>query len=390
MVNRVIILIMDSVGIGGLPDSQEFGDFNVNTLGSIVKGNEKLVLPNFIKLGLSNIQGIDYLGHYENPIGAYGRMAEVSKGKDTTTGHWEIAGLHITEPFKTYPDGFPPHVIEAFTKLTGKEILCNKPASGTVVLEELGEEHVRTGKPIIYTSADSVFQIAAHEDVIPLSELYDMCQKSRDLLMGEDVVARVIARPFIGEVGKFERTSNRRDYSLSPYEPTILDGLKEAGYAVKAVGKISDIYNGMGITEDVHTHDNMDGVDHTLNYMKDDFKGLIFTNFVDFDAKFGHRRDVIGYGKALEEMDRRLPEIINNLRSDDLLIITADHGNDPGYKGSDHTREFVPLLVFGEMVKAGVDLGTRQTFADIAATVAEVFSVKGTGFGTSFLSELKK
>ncbi len=390
MVNRVIILIMDSVGIGGLPDSQEFGDFNVNTLGSIVKGNEKLDLPNFIKLGLSNIQGIDYLGHYENPIGAYGRMAEVSKGKDTTTGHWEIAGLHITEPFKTYPDGFPPHVIEAFTRLTGKEILCNKPASGTVVLDELGEEHVKTGKPIIYTSADSVFQIAAHEDVIPLAELYDMCQKSRDLLMGEDVVARVIARPFIGEVGKFERTSNRRDYSLSPYEPTILDGLKEAGYAVKAVGKISDIYNGMGITEDVHTHDNMDGVDHTLNYMKDDFKGLIFTNFVDFDAKFGHRRDVIGYGKALEEMDRRLPEIINNLRSDDLLIITADHGNDPGYKGSDHTREFVPLLVFGEMVKAGVDLGTRQTFADIAATVAEVFSVKGTGFGTSFLSELKK
>lgn len=390
MINRVIILIMDSVGIGGLPDSQEFGDYDVNTLGSIVKGNKQLALPNFVKLGLSNIEGVDYLGNYEAPVGAYGRMAEVSKGKDTTTGHWEIAGLHIKEPFKTYPDGFPPHVIEAFTKLTGKEILCNKPASGTVVLDELGEEHVKTGKPIIYTSADSVFQIAAHEDIIPLTELYDMCQKSRDLLMGEDVVARVIARPFIGEVGNFQRTSNRRDYSLSPYEPTVLDALKDAGYAVKAVGKISDIYNNMGITEDVHTHDNMDGVDHTLNYMKDDFKGLIFTNFVDFDAKFGHRRDVIGYGKALEEMDRRLPEIINNLRSDDLLIITADHGNDPGYKGSDHTREFVPLLVFGEMVKAGVDLGTRETFADIAATISDVFSVKAPSIGTSFLSEIKK
>lgn len=390
MIQRVILLILDSVGIGALPDAEAFGDKGVNTLGNIAKHSDRLEMPALCGLGLGHIDGIDYLPKASSPLGAYGRLGEQSLGKDTTTGHWEIAGLHIKEPFKTYPDGFPKHVIDAFTAMTGREILCNKPASGTTVLDELGEEHMKTGKPIIYTSADSVFQIAAHEDIIPLDELYDMCQKSREMLMGEDVVARVIARPFIGEPGKFERTSNRRDYSLSPYEPTVLDHLKDAGYAVKAVGKIVDIYNGQGITEDVHTKDNMDGVDHTLNYMKDDFKGLIFTNFVDFDAKYGHRRDIPGYRDALEAIDKRLPEIMAAMKPTDLLMITADHGNDPAYKGTDHTREYVPLLVYGDAVKANVNLGTRDAFADIAATLSEIFEIKSTGFGKSFAKEILK
>lgn len=390
MINRAIILILDSVGIGGLPDSAEFGDVGVNTLGNIAKETESFTLPTLESLGLGKIKGVDYFNSDVTPKGAFGRMAEISKGKDTTTGHWEIAGLHIKEPFKTYPDGFPPAVIDAFVKATGREILCNKPASGTVVLEELGEEHMKTGKPIIYTSADSVFQIAAHEDIIPLPELYKMCDIARKMLMGEDVVARVIARPFVGEVGKFERTSNRRDYSLSPHDKTILDHLKENNYDVRAVGKIVDIYNGAGITHDVHTHDNMDGVDQTLNYMKDDFKGLIFTNFVDFDAKFGHRRNVPGYAKALEDIDARLPEIISAMKKDDILIITADHGNDPSYKGTDHTREYVPLLVYGDTIKANVDLGTRTTFADIAATLSDIFNVPKTAIGVSFKDEIIK
>ncbi|MCK8058873.1 MULTISPECIES: phosphopentomutase [unclassified Fusibacter] len=388
--NRAIILILDSVGIGGLPDSAEFGDVGVNTLGNIAKETEAFTLPTLESLGLGKIKGVDYFSSKVTPKGAFGRMAEISKGKDTTTGHWEIAGLHIKEPFKTYPDGFPPVVIDAFVKATGREILCNKPASGTVVLEELGEEHMKTGKPIIYTSADSVFQIAAHEDIIPLPELYKMCDIARNMLMGEEVVARVIARPFVGEVGKFERTSNRRDYSLSPHDKTILDHLKENNYDVRAVGKIVDIYNGAGITHDVHTHDNMDGVDQTLNYMKDDFKGLIFTNFVDFDAKFGHRRNVAGYAKALEDIDARLPEIISAMNKDDILIITADHGNDPSYKGTDHTREYVPLLVYGDAIKANVDLGTRTTFADIAATLSDIFNVPKTAIGVSFKDEIIK
>jgi len=388
MINRVVMLILDSVGIGALPDAEEFGDFGVNTLGNIAKGVENFELPNLSRLGLGLIEGVDYIKAVNEPIGSFGRMAAVSKGKDTTTGHWEIAGLEIKEPFKTYPDGFPDRIIDEFIALTGRGVLCNKPSSGTVVLDELGEEHMKTGNVIVYTSADSVFQIAAHEDIVPLEELYEMCEKARNLLMGEDAVARVIARPFVGEPGNFQRTSNRRDYSLSPHALTVLDYLKEGGYAVKAVGKIVDIYNGAGITEDVHTHDNMDGVEQTLMYMKQDFKGLIFTNFVDFDAKFGHRRDIPGYAEALVEMDQRLPEILGALKEDDLLIITADHGNDPAYKGSDHTREFVPLLVYGKHIKAGVNLGTRATFADIAASISEVMKVPSTGFGTSFMHEL--
>lgn len=390
MVNRVVLFVLDSVGIGALPDSEKFGDIGVSTLGHIAKSTDNFKIPNLKKLGVGNIDGIDYIEADPNPIGAFGRSLEVSNGKDTTTGHWEIAGLKIEQPFKTYPEGFPPHIINAFEAQTGRKVLCNKPASGTVVLDELGEEHMKTGNPIVYTSADSVFQIAAHEDIIPLDELYRMCQIARDILVGDDQVARVIARPFIGEPGNFQRTSNRRDYSIKPFEKTVLDYAKEAGYDVRAVGKIVDIYDGEGITHDVHTKDNMDGVDQTLNYLKDDFKGILFTNLVDFDAKFGHRRDVAGYRQAIEEVDARLPELFDAMKASDLLIILADHGNDPAYSGTDHTREYIPLLIYGDAVKAGTNIGTRQTFADVAATVSDILGIPATENGTSFKNEILK
>jgi phosphopentomutase len=388
MIKRVILFVLDSVGIGALPDAEKFGDFGVNTLGSIAKSPGEFKIPNLLKLGLGNIQGVDYLPEASEPAGAFGRSLEASNGKDTTTGHWEIAGLYIEHPFKTYPDGFPDHIIKAFEEKTGRKVLCNKPASGTVVLEELGEEHMKTGNPIVYTSADSVFQIAAHEEIIPLDELYNMCEIAREMLRGDDQVARVIARPFVGSPGNFQRTSNRRDYSLKPFDKTVLDYAKEAGLEVKAVGKIVDIYDGEGITEDVHTKDNMDGVDQTLQFLKDDFKGILFSNLVDFDAKFGHRRNIEGYKTALEEVDARLPELYRAMNSDDLLIILADHGNDPGYKGSDHTREYIPILIYGDQVKAGADLGTRKTFADIAATISDIFNIQSTPYGESFKDEI--
>ncbi|WP_459251421.1 phosphopentomutase [Fusibacter bizertensis] len=390
MINRVILFVLDSVGIGALPDSEKFGDIGVNTLGNIAKSTDDFKIPNLRKLGIGNIDGVDYIEAAPSPIGAYGRSLEASNGKDTTTGHWEIAGLYIEQPFKTYPDGFPKYIIDEFEAKTGRKVLCNKPASGTVVLDELGEEHMKTGNPIVYTSADSVFQIAAHEDVIPLDELYRMCQIARDMLMGDDQVARVIARPFIGEPGNFQRTSNRRDYSIKPFQKTVLDYAKEAGLKVKAVGKIVDIYDGEGITDDVHTKDNMDGVDQTLNYMKADFEGILFTNLVDFDAKFGHRRDVAGYRNAIEEVDARLPELMGAMKANDLMIILADHGNDPAYKGTDHTREYIPLLIFGEQVKAGTNIGTRKTFADVAATVSDILGISSTPYGTSFKNEILK
>ena len=390
MVNRVVLFVLDSVGIGALPDSEQFGDIGVSTLGHIAKSTDHFKIPNLRKLGVGNIDGIDYIDADPNPIGAFGRSLEASNGKDTTTGHWEIAGLKIEQPFKTYPDGFPPHIINAFEAQTGRKVLCNKPASGTVVLDELGEEHMKTGNPIVYTSADSVFQIAAHEDIIPLDELYRMCQIARDILVGDDQVARVIARPFVGEPGNFQRTSNRRDYSIKPFEKTVLDYAKEAGYDVRAVGKIVDIYDGEGITHDVHTKDNMDGVDQTLNYLKEDFKGILFTNLVDFDAKYGHRRDVAGYRQAIEEVDARLPELFNAMKPSDLLIILADHGNDPAYSGTDHTREYIPLLIYGDAVKAGTNIGTRQTFADVAATVSDILGIPATANGTSFKNEILK
>ena len=386
---RIILMIIDSVGIGEMPDAKEFGDEGANTFKHIYEAFPEMKIDNLKKLGISKIEELKSIP-YDGPVhGSYGKMLEKSNGKDTTTGHWEIAGLLITEPFKTYPKGFPDHVIKEFEEKTGRKSLCNRPASGTEIIKELGEEHVRTGKPIVYTSADSVFQIAAHEDVIPLDELYDMCLIARKILMGKDQVARVIARPFTGEIGQFERTPNRRDFSLKPFGHTILDELKENNFDVIAVGKIVDIFDGQGITNDIHTVSNMDGVDQTLKFMKDSNNGLIFTNLVDFDAKYGHRRDVEGYKTAIEDFDARIPEILEYMNPKDILIITADHGNDPSFEGTDHTREMVPLLVYGDQLKQNIDLGSRKTFADVAATIADYFEVENPGEGLSFLNLLK-
>lgn len=384
MVNRIILFIIDSVGIGALPDASKFGDTGANTLENIARKEGGINLPNLRSLGLGNIDGITEIKGLDNPIGSYGKSEEVSQGKDTTTGHWEIAGLHLTQPFKTYPNGFPEEVMLEFKSRINSKILGNKTASGTQIIEELGEEHIRTGYPIIYTSADSVFQIAAHEDVIPLPRLYEMCRIARDIMMGEHAVARIIARPFTGTLGSFTRTSNRRDFSLNPPDETILDIAKKEGLDVIAIGKIEDIFNGQGITESIHTEDNMDGIDQTIKYLQKNNKGIIFTNLVDFDSKYGHRRDSKGYKNALEEMDRRIPEILNHLKHDDVLIITADHGNDPTFKGTDHTREHIPILIYGTSIKDNVNIGTRKTFADIAATISDILNISDTGKGTSF------
>lgn len=386
--SRVIWMIIDSVGIGALPDSEKFGDIDVNTLGNIVKKYKDIKLPNMINMGLSNIDGIDSLNSIESPIGAFGRASEVSKGKDTTTGHWEMTGVLVETPFKTYENGFPKEIIDEFERRTNRKVIGNKPASGTAILDELGEQQMKTGEVIVYTSADSVFQIAAHEEIIPLEELYKMCEIAREIMMGDNAVARIIARPFIGKPGSFERTSNRRDYSLSPFEDTVLDNIKKSDLDVIGVGKIEDIFNKQGITEAIHTKDNMDGVDQTINYIKKDNKGLIFTNLVDFDSKYGHRRDVEGYKNALEEFDARIPEIIENMKEDDILIINSDHGNDPTYKGTDHTREYIPILVYGKNVVNGLNLGTRKTFADIGATVADILNVELPKNGKSFKDEI--
>lgn len=388
--SRVIWMIIDSVGIGALPDSEKFGDVNVNTLGNIVKNYKDIKLPNMLKLGLGNIDGIDSLEGVESPIGAFGRASEVSKGKDTTTGHWEMTGVLVETPFKTYENGFPKEIIDEFERKTNRKVIGNKPASGTAILDELGERQMKTGEVIVYTSADSVFQIAAHEEIIPLDELYKMCEIAREIMMGDNAVARIIARPFVGQPGAFERTSNRRDYSLSPFEDTVLDNIKNSNLDVIGVGKIEDIFNKQGITEAIHTKDNMDGVDQTINYMKKENKGLIFTNLVDFDSKYGHRRDVKGYKEALEEFDARIPEILENMEDDDILIINSDHGNDPTYKGTDHTREYIPMLICGKNVKSGLNLGTRSSFADIGATVADLLNVKMPKHGNSFKNDIIK
>lgn len=389
--SRVVWVIIDSVGIGALPDSKEFGDIGVNTLGNIVKYHKDIKIPNLIKLGIGNIDDVDFLENVESPMGVFGKCSEVSQGKDTTTGHWEMTGILVETPFKTFENGFPKEIIDEFEKRTGRKVVANKPASGTAILDEYGEHQMKTGDVIVYTSADSVFQIAAHEEIIPLEELYKMCKIAREIMMGDNAVARIIARPYIGTgKGKFERTSNRRDYSLNPFEPTVLDNIKESGLDVIAVGKIEDIFNGQGITEAIHTKDNMDGVDQTINYIKKDNNGLIFTNLVDFDSKYGHRRDTLGYKKALEEFDARIPEIIESLNDDDILIINADHGNDPTYKGTDHTREYIPVLVYGKSLKSSVNLGIRNGFADIGATVADILNVKMPKNGTSFKNEMTK
>lgn len=380
---RAIIIVLDSVGIGLAPDAEQFGDAGTNTLCNIVR-ETGLELPHLTSLGLGNIVDLDCLAPVENPKGSYGRMIEVSQGKDTTIGHWEIAGLQIDRPLPTYPDGFPQDVMDAFHQAIGRTSLVNRPYSGTEVIAEYGEEHMRTGQPIVYTSNDSVFQIAAHEDIIPIEELYAMSRKARDILTGEHALARVIARPFVGEPGNFTRTSNRKDFSLSPFDETILDQLKAAGYDVISVGKIEDIYNGHGITEAHHIDSNLDGILQTIERMKQPFQGLLFINLVDFDAKYGHRRNPQGYADALKEFDDYLPQILDALAPEDLLIITADHGNDPTYQGSDHTRETVPVLVYGKQRHAR-SLGRIHGFFAVAQTLADFFQVRGTGRGESLL-----
>ncbi|MDK2887607.1 MAG: phosphopentomutase [Thermoanaerobacter sp.] len=387
IINRLTLIVLDSVGIGELPDAERYGDKGSNTLANTARAVGGLNLPNLGRLGLGNILAIEGVPPVKQPLAAYGRMAEASAGKDTTTGHWEIAGLLLERPFPVYPHGFPPEIIEPFEKRIGRPVLGNRAASGTAIIEELGEEHIKTGYPIVYTSADSVFQIAAHEEVIPVNELYGMCRVARELLTGPHAVGRVIARPFVGKPGAFKRTDRRRDFSLPPPAPTVLDLLTQNGFSVLAVGKIEDIFAGRGITEAIHTKDNMDGVDRTIACMRRLERGLIFTNLVDFDMLYGHRNNPRGYAAALEAFDRRLPEILSAVRPDEVLIITADHGCDPTTSSTDHSREYVPLLVYGPLVEPGVNLGTRSTFSDVAASVAEFFGLSYPR-GTSFAREV--
>ena len=391
MSKRVALIVLDSVGIGELPDAADYGDVGSNTLLNIKTKVPEMALPNMCKMGLSNIKGVESFGDVEKLFtGSVGRLAEVSLGKDTTTGHWEIAGLKVTDPFPTYPDGFPQDLIVAFEEKVGRKVIGNCVASGTEILDQLADEHVATGNLILYTSADSVFQIAAHEEVVPLEELYQICKIAREMLVGNWNVSRVIARPFLGESGNWQRTSNRKDYAVAPFAKTMLDYISEAGLDVKAVGKISDIYSGQGITQSTPTKDNMAGVDATIAHLQQISTGLIFTNLVDFDSVYGHRRDYKGYGKALMEFDQRLPEILEVLKEDDILIITADHGCDPTFKGTDHTREYVPLLVYGKNIKSGINLGTRSTFSDIGKTILDYLGVSGDIQGMSFLAEVVK
>lgn len=387
MSKRVFIIVLDSCGCGEMPDSYLWHDEGSNTLGAIRK-DEHFDCPNLVNLGLFNIEGVG--GGVSDPKGSFARLKETSMGKDTTIGHWEIAGIISPKPLPTYPNGFPEDVIEEFEKRTGRKVLCNKPYSGTEVIKDYGEEHVKTGALIVYTSADSVFQIAAHEDVVPVPELYRYCQIARDMLQGEHCVGRVIARPFTGE-WPFTRTSNRHDYSLIPPHTTMLDVLKKHNLATISVGKIYDIFAGKSVSESNRTTSNANGMEVTLDIQKRDFEGLCFVNLVDFDMKYGHRNDIVGYASAMTEFDRYLGEFLKNMRADDMLIITADHGCDPSTPSTDHSREYVPMIVCGDGIKAGVDLGTRSTFADISATVLEYLGVdKEDTAGESFLSKVEK
>ena len=385
---RIFLIVLDSCGIGAMPDAASFGDVGVNTLGACAT-SDKLNIPNMIAAGLGNIEGVSCLPEVEAPAGAYARLTEASMGKDTTIGHWEIAGLVSNDPLPTYPEGFPEEILAPFKEATGRGVLANAPWSGTAVLDEYGEEHMRTGDLIVYTSADSVFQIAAHEEIVPLEKLYEYCHIARDLLKGKHGVGRVIARPFVGTgKGAFKRTSNRHDYSLEPPAETMMDAIKAAGLESIAVGKIHDIFAGRGDTEYVYNKSNADGMSHVSNYAAKDFHGLCFVNLVDFDMVYGHRRDVDGYANALTEFDAWLGEFVKTLGEDDLVMITADHGCDPAYIATtDHTREYVPLLVLGKSVKP-VDLGTRKSFADIAATVTDLLGVPYETSGNSFAKEI--
>ena len=385
---RVIIIVMDSLGIGALPDASDFGDENSNTLKSIIKSYPDIQMPNLRSMGMGNIQGLNHLNiSVSEPCGSFGRMAELSKGKDTITGHWEISGIETKKPFKTY-DKFPEKFIDKFQQAIGTKILGNYAASGTVIIDELGPLHEKTRNPIVYTSADSVFQIAANTDIIPLNRLYEICEIARKMLVGDMAIGRVIARPYIIKDGKRIRTSDRKDYSVSPPKDTLLDNIKKSGFEVIAIGKISDIFAGKGITDSIHTISNQDGVDKTIQYIKGENQGLIFTNLVDFDSIYGHRRDPEGYGHAIEEFDMRIPEIKKSMNDSDILILCADHGNDPSYKGWDHTREYVPLIVWGKQIRNNYDLKTRNSFADIASTIADYFEINDTGVGSSFLKQV--
>ncbi len=384
---RIFLIVLDSCGAGEMPDSPSFGDVGVNTLRACASSPE-LKIPNLVRLGIGGIDGLGFLGTTDAPAGAVARLAEASMGKDTTIGHWEIAGIVSPNPLPTYPDGFPEEVLAPFREATGRGVLANAPWSGTEVINVYGDEHMRTGDLIVYTSADSVFQIAAHEALVPPEQLYAYCRIARNILQGKHGVGRVIARPFIGTSGHYTRTTNRHDFSLEPPKPTLLDAVKAAGLDCLAVGKIHDIFAGVGMTEYVYTKGNTDGMEKTLAYAGRDFTGLCFVNLVDFDMLYGHRRDIPGYARALTEFDTWLPRLLEKLGPDDLVMITADHGCDPSYtKTTDHTREYVPLVVAGPRVKP-VNLGTRATYADIAATAAELLGVRLDTPGKSFASEI--
>ena len=384
---RVFLIVLDSFGIGQMPDAESFGDVNVNTLASCA-GSAKLHIPNLIAAGLGNIDGVSCLPKAAAPMGAYGRLTEQSMGKDTTIGHWEIAGIVSPDPLPTYPNGFPEEVLEPFRQATGRGVLANAPWSGTAVIEQYGKQHMQTGDLIVYTSADSVFQIAAHEDIVPPEQLYEYCRIARKILQGKHGVGRVIARPFVGQPGSFKRTANRHDFSLEPPAKTLLDAVKDAGKASIAVGKIYDIFAGVGTTEHVYNQSNANGLEHTDAYAAQDWEGLCFVNLVDFDMQFGHRRDVDGYANALSEFDRWLGDFLPRLQPEDVVMITADHGCDPGYTATtDHTREYVPLLILGKGIQP-VNLGTRKSFADIAATIAQMLQVSLDTPGESFLNEI--
>jgi len=383
--NRIVLVVLDSVGIGEMPDALDYGDLGADTLGHAL-GSREVHLPHLREMGLANIRSLP-IPPVESPNGVFGKAATSSRGKDTTTGHWEMGGIITERPFPTYPNGFPSRVIGRFELAIGRKVLGNKPASGTEIIKELGEEHVRTGRPIVYTSADSVFQIAAHEEIVPLQQLYEWSEIARAQLTGEDEVGRVIARPFVGEPGGFRRTEARQDYAIDPPEETLLDLVKSAGLAVAAVGKIGSIFCHRGTTEELKAGNNNASIDQTLRALEGTGRGLIFTNLVDFDMLYGHRNDVEGYARSLEEFDLRLPEIQHAMREDDLLMISADHGCDPGDVSTDHTREYVPVLCWGRRVRAGVDLGTRLSLADIGQTVAENFGLTLQA-GSSFLTEI--
>ena len=386
---RVFLIVLDSFGIGEMPDAKKYGDEGSSTLAAIVK-SEKYDTPNLEKLGLFNIEGVDCKEGVENPQASFARLAESSNGKDTTTGHWEMAGIISEKPFPTFPNGFPEDFLEEYSERVGRKILCNKPYSGTEVIKDYGKEHLETGALIVYTSADSVFQVAGHEDVVSLEELYRCCEIAREILQGDLGVGRVIARPFVGKEGSFERTRNRHDYALDPTGPIVMDDLVKNGFDSIGVGKIYDIFAGKSVEESYKMEDNIDGMNITLDLCDKDFNGLCFVNLVDFDMIYGHRNDVDGYANAASEFDKQLGQMMDKLREDDIVIITADHGCDPSTESTDHSREYVPMIIFGDKIKTGVDLKTRNTFADIGKTVADIFGIDSQIPGTSFYREVRK